>query len=344
MAPSPVSTSIPYVTLNTSDLGPLFHKSMSTDSNPIIAPRHFNDLDFSDSSVTKSSLSPSIRGELHFYRNLPSGLEHLFPTLISYTENPITITIARVHGLTLSTLLTSGQMRRANVETALKNLHALHTYAPQPHVPLLYANHCKKVESRFRTHEHSVYKSVGLTYGNHFNSLLRHLAHYESCRRARPAAVIHGDPVLTNLICESSSDKLKFIDMRGAQGGSLTVAGDAIYDLAKVFQSLIGYDFILSDIPMDMNTVDMLSSLLSAYWKQVERLYPEVSVKDIVTVCCALYTSLIPLHDDEDHRQQFAIMASLLLEALDNDDVDDAGCRLVRRAVFRLSCATQPCA
>lgn len=186
-----------------------------------------------------------------------------------------------------------------------------------------------------------MYQEVGLTYTNHFDSLLRHLKHYENGRRARPAAVIHGDPVLTNIICETTSDKLKFIDMRGAQGGSLTVAGDAVYDLAKVFQSLLCYDYVLCDVPMDMSTVDLLSSLLCAYWKMVEMLYPEVRVNDIVTVACALYTSLIPLHDDEEHRQKFAIMANMLLEALDNDDVGDAGSRLVRRAVFRLSCASQ---
>lgn len=343
MTPSPIVSTYPYATK--SHIRPHFQKAaLATGSNPIIAPRHFNDLTFTSAEVTKSSLAPSIRGELHFYRNVPHGLEHLFPSFLSSTIDPVTITITRVHGLTLSTLLTTCEMHPSHVEMTLKDLHAMHTYGPFAHVPLVYANHGRKVESRFRVHENTIYHRVGLSFGNHFDSLLHRLRHYESGRRGFPAAVIHGDPVLTNIIRETASNSLKFIDMRGAQGAMLTVAGDAVYDLAKVLQSLLGYDFILSDVPIDLAVIELLTSLLRVYWKQVATLYPDVAAKDVVTVCCALYTSLIPLHENDTHRRKFAIMAEVLLTALDNEDLDDAGSWLVRRAMYRLSFVPSHCA
>lgn len=340
--PSSVSTLTPFVS-SVSDIGPLFHKSTATVtnvSNQIIAPRHFNDLIITDTAVTKTSLSTSIHGELHFYRNIPTDLKDFFPTLLAYTVDPTSIKTSRVHGLTLSTLLTTGQLQPSHIEYTLKNLYTMHTFAPYPHVSLIYANHCKKVNTRFRIHERTVYKAVGLTAENHFESLLCRLSEYETSLRARPASMIHGDPVLTNIICEAVTGELKFIDMRGAQGGCLTIAGDAIYDLAKLLQSLLGYDFILGNVPMDITTISRLSSLLSVYWMHVNMLYPGVRVNDVVTVCCALYSSLIPLHKDEGHRRRFAIMATVLLDALDTNDVGDGGSHLVRRAALRLSCTS----
>ena len=35
--------------------------------------------------------------------------------------------------------------------------------------------------------------------------------------------------------------------MRGSLGKLLTLCGDKLYDLAKIYQSLLGYDFILLD-------------------------------------------------------------------------------------------------
>ena len=42
-------------------------------------------------------------------------------------------------------------------------------------------------------------------------------------------------------------EKFKFIDMRGKVGEELTLYGDWLYDWAKFYQSLIGYDEILLD-------------------------------------------------------------------------------------------------
>lgn len=49
--------------------------------------------------------------------------------------------------------------------------------------------------------------------------------------------------------------------MRGALGDLLCTEGDANYDLAKVYQSLCGYDFIIMDKDVDPNAAEMLRDL-----------------------------------------------------------------------------------
>lgn len=291
---------------------------LASTSLPIITPRSFNSLAFCDKSVTKSSTSSAIRGELYYYLNIPSPLSHLFPSLLSHTWKPeVTFTIERIEGVTLSTLLTDGQLRNEHVEKTLLNLYRLHTYAEHEESVLFYSNQGEKVRSRFEKHGERVYSNVGLSADNHFDNLLRRLEQYEIRNRARPTAVIHGDPVLTNILCEKNSGELKFIDMRGAHGSHLTIAGDAHYDLAKLLQSLLGYDFILADENLSPMVVSHLSKLLRVFWNTVRSLYVDIDVNDVVTVCCGLWSSLIPLHDKLKHQLQFACVAKTLLDCLE---------------------------
>ena len=48
-------------------------------------------------------------------------------------------------------------------------------------------------------------------------------------------------------------EKIKFIDMRGTLNGILSIYGDWLYDWAKLYQSLIGYDIILNNKTISNN-------------------------------------------------------------------------------------------
>lgn len=212
----------------------------------------------------------------------------------------------------------------------------MHTWKRCEHSPLLYLNHAPKVLSRLKR-SLDLYEKLGLSSNSHFAPLLDNLYTYERNKCAVPAAVIHGDPVLTNILLlppvqtnhdddqAKKKDELKFIDMRGAQGTHLTLAGDAVYDLAKVFQSLLGYDFILADVPLTIHVVDNLVELVNVFWKMIAQLYPSVQPRHVVTVCAGLVTSLIPLHDNHRHRARFAVVARVLVQALQNKEDVVAG-------------------
>jgi hypothetical protein len=107
------------------------------------------------------------------------------------------------------------------------------------------------------------------------------------------AGVIHGDPVFTNIF--ETPTGIKFIDMRGKQGDKLTVFGDTNYDLAKMYQSLIGYDNILHGIETD----DVYRSELVTYF---ENMIGEERLEKIKLITSSLLISMLPLHDEDETK------------------------------------------
>ena len=86
---------------------------------------------------------------------------------------------------------------------------------------------------------------------------------------------------------------IKFIDMRGKQGNEVTLYGDVYYDLAKVYQSLIGYDNILNGIEID----DAYRSELVNYF---ESMLGEEALNKIKLITASLLISMLPLHEDDE--------------------------------------------
>ena len=67
---------------------------------------------------------------------------------------------------------------------------------------------------------------------------------FEKEERWQASNVIHGDPVFSNVLL-TDDGRIFLLDMRGEQGNILTLQGDLTYDLSKVYQSLLGYDYII---------------------------------------------------------------------------------------------------
>jgi RIO-like serine/threonine protein kinase len=109
------------------------------------------------------------------------------------------------------------------------------------------------------------------------------------------AGVIHGDPVLTNILIDSE-DNIKFIDMKGMLGATNTIYGDVMYDWAKIYQSLIGYDEIQEGIELDF---DYKNILIVAFENYLIKKMNNVNImKHIKVITKSLLFTLIPLHSD----------------------------------------------
>ena len=64
---------------------------------------------------------------------------------------------------------------------------------------------------------------------------------------------IHGDLWFSNIIVQFNGE-IKAFDMRGKMNNGLfTTGGDKLYDYAKMYQSVLGYDCILNDKPIPEN-------------------------------------------------------------------------------------------
>lgn len=122
---------------------------------------------------------------------------------------------------------------------------------------------------------------------------------------------MHGDPVFTNVMF-APCQRVKLLDMRGALGDRTTTEGDALYDLAKVYQSLCGYDFAFRGVPIDERSERYLQELRAEFWEYVK--LRGFDMDDITMITSSLFFSLLPLHEDERRRKLYFEMACGLME------------------------------
>jgi hypothetical protein len=79
-----------------------------------------------------------------------------------------------------------------------------------------------------------------------FEHLRKILHAYVNSPELRIANVVHGDLWFENILV-TPSNEVKMIDMRGKSGALLTVKGDPNLDFAKLYQSVLGFDYVLYD-------------------------------------------------------------------------------------------------
>lgn len=306
--------------------------------------RSFNSVQTVGEKVVKASAASSIDGEAFFHCNVPDDVAHLFPALYAVDYNTDTrqtsITMGRVDGVTFSYLcvgsgLTPG--RFGLMLSAIESLHRSNGYSSRPlarqghttdewiaasqksiNKPAtkdltedLYANYHTKAVSRVRSYE-SVYANLGINYESALRTLTSYFEGYQAENRALPVKCIHGDPVFSNVLI-TKDGSIKFIDMRGRLGNTLTTAGDALYDLAKVYQSASGYDYIILDKEANPRQTN---ALRQRFWQWLESDYlvnfPERNLetvkRDIQAAAALLVFTLIPLHDNLEHHTKFVNM------------------------------------
>ena len=117
--------------------------------------------------------------------------------------------------------------------------------------------------------------------------------------------IIHGDPVFTNIII-NNHDKIKFIDMRGKVGDKLTIYGDWLYDWAKIYQSIIGYDEILISKFIDKLYKENIIDIFKKYF--VSR-FSEENFENLKMITKSLIFTLIPLHNNEKCHKYYNLLS-----------------------------------
>jgi capsule biosynthesis phosphatase len=266
-----------------------------------IAPRTFNKIDYNKDKVIKTT---SNMGEVYWYQNIPKGIEHLFPKVYDITDNQITMD--NIEGVSFSYLYTNKLLKVEHLKTLIACLNQLHLYNTRvKEYPNVYADYNQKLRDRYNNnldlynkyiHAESIFKKLDVLLYDYDDAVY---------------SVIHGDPVFTNIL--QTEQGLKFIDMKGKIDGELTIIGDAYYDLAKVYQSILGYDFILNDIELD-------NVYINKFKNEFEGLFEEKGLRIIKMITASLFFTLMPLHteDQDKFAKYFKIINTLLDECGDN--------------------------
>jgi hypothetical protein len=93
--------------------------------------------------------------------------------------------------------------------------------------------------------------------------------------------------------------------MKGKMGSELTIYGDWLYDWAKLYQSLIGYDNIL--LNKEIN-IEYQKSIIEFFKDNFISLYSENDFQNLKMITKSLLFSLIPLHDNNNCQQFYNLI------------------------------------
>ena len=299
-----------------------------------VSSRHFHTIQELDNSIIKSSSIDSLQGEIYFYQNIPPSIQDLFPQLHRIEENKeagiSSIIMERINGITYSHLFTNLCLTEGRLIKLLSALKRIHFSLPKEIIDPtinIYDNYSNKILSRYNQ-SNDIYKSldeyfkeqchVSMMNSQDFvDRLIDCLSEYEKSESGQHNPIIHGDPVFSNVLL-TADNRLVLLDMRGCLGSKLSLEGDINYDLAKVYQSLTGYDYIL------LNKVHLLSTptvetyrshLIDTFEQFISKEYSNIfNLFHLKIITSHLYFSLIPLHQNFHHQIQFYKLAITLYE------------------------------
>ena len=209
-------------------------------------------------------------------------LSGIAPKVVRQDEQALEI--ERVLGIPMSQLHVSGALSARDLATLLTTLDRLHAHPSGDQIDI-YANYGDKIRARSQSFDHRHLPGYAATQ----SQLLDWLDDY-AARDLGRKGLIHGDPVFTNVIV-TPTHEIKLIDPRGQVGNVVTMAGDIFYDYAKIYQSLLGYDAILQDVPQPDNRV-----LIDRFQRHTLGEHGERALDNITMIAASLLFSLIPLH------------------------------------------------
>ncbi len=273
--------------------------------NDNIKPRDFNTINMNTIELYEKK-SNDLSGEIYYYLNIPNDMKDLFPILFDYDINNKWFKMEKISGITVSQLYINQLLTPEcllHIMNSLIRIHNVNIDGIHNNINI-YDNYCCKLKQRYESYNYNIFENSEQLY----NLLYQKLSEYEKNSKGK-VRMIHGDPVFTNIII-NNYDKIKFIDMRGKINNILTIYGDWLYDWAKIYQSLIGYDNILLEHPINNN---YQGKLINIFKDKFIELYSLEDFNDLKIITKSLLFSLIPLHNNNKCDKYYQLIFSKFL-------------------------------
>ena len=254
-----------------------------------IPARHFNEVTVNRDEVIKRTTND---GEIYWYSHMPKLLAHMMPRAQIIAPN--CIVMKRIHGISASMLYVNKSLTLNHLKLILESLDCIHACP----VSASDANAGAKVnlEDLYLAKLIVRHRATDAEHKDEeaFDTLARKLREYCSTRM-KNARVMHGDPVLTNIMFDRHGC-VKLFDMRGKVGDTCTLLGDVLYDYAKLYQSLFGYDHILRGCSEHEYASLVESPVVQEFRRHAILTFGSEGMADIEIITAFLFYTLIPLH------------------------------------------------
>lgn len=265
-----------------------------------IPPRSFNSIKITENTVIKTS-EKDLSGEIYYYNNIPNEILDLYPKLINCDKSHLEI--EKINGTVMSIMYSHKEFTPNHLNLIFDTLNKIHNVNINESDNInIYENYSKKLKNRYENFNYSRFKNSKSVYDNILNNLFKYESNNRGCK-----SVIHGDFVFSNILFTNNS--LKLIDMRGKIGNQITIFGDKFYDYAKLYQSLVGYDFILNNKSISFSYIDTYIKLFESKFIM---LYGEEQLKYLKSLTASLLFTLIPLHNDHKCEDYYNLINYLI--------------------------------
>ena len=252
--------------------------------------------------VVKSGSKHLLEGQLYYYQNIPKEgrVAELFPKLTNYSidSQQIQLHLEYLKGIPLSYLLEHELLTTHHIDKLLEILDILHLSTINkgiiPSKADIISNYRDKLISRMSVQEDYPYEDKDEV----LQRVLHKLDLYLQLDNCKIVSMIHGDFWLSNILLLFDGS-IKLIDMRGKVGNVFTLGGHILYDYAKLYQSLLGYDSIVYEKPYNEA---YKQKLLNYYHHRIVNLEINIEDLNIITVVLMLGTFFAISSDDIKHK------------------------------------------
>jgi hypothetical protein len=238
-------------------------------------------------------------GEIYWYSSIPRAILHLFPKCHKIKKE--TLFLEKIEGISFDYLNVNKMLTKKHLQNLFNEIDAIHTTSKKiNHCLNIYLNYYNKIIKRMNNIY--IFKIKDTL---KFKQNLEFLIDYEK-KQLGKCGIIHGDPVFTNIFFQPNNNKIKFIDMRGMLGDIQTIFGDIFYDYAKIYQSLIGYDFIYNDKVFDKPYIQENIKIFNELFLEK---YNRQQLENVRKITVSFLYSMLPFHNNENKIKKYIQLA-----------------------------------
>jgi len=242
-----------------------------------------------DNKLVKEGPISSLEGEIYFYKKIHNtSLEYISPKYYSDSQivNRSYLTLEFLNGYSVSRLFRNGLLNKQILTTVINIIQKMHESSIESDNTItkedILSNYLGKLNERVQSHpNYNLYKINEV-----IKIINKYIPEYINSDDFKITDIVHGDPWFDNMIYDYKEQNVKLLDMKGKVGSMLSLKGDKMVDYAKLYQSVLGFDYYLNneiyDTGYEAKCREWLEELLP---------FPITDIYfEVITACCILKT------------------------------------------------------
>jgi len=267
--------------------------------------REFNNVTVGENYTIKSSKNiTKIKNEIKYIKNLPITIKNYFPEILEQKKN--SFKMETIKGTSYSYLYLNKLLLNADIDLLFCSLNKIHNVKNNDKL-LFHSNIYKNYSIKFKQRLKNVDLNLKKIFHDHISNISNFLDSYEE-KKLGQMGLIHGDPVFSNIF-KNFDNTIKFIDPRAGQLNDFSMYGDVFYDYAKVYQSLVGFEQIVS---YQKTNNSFFSEKKNYFENYFINFFDEKKLINLKFITSSLLISLIPLQDKNNSRRFMELSKKIL--------------------------------